>query len=91
MKVYTFCLPAPHWGEGHVCGFALSETGDLISTHVSSNREWSRADMSNPYHAKDIEAYPGGPHEVEWVDDPEAHQGLAKARALNKQRALEPG
>lgn len=87
MKVYTFCLPAPHLGPTDVCGFALSEEGDFLASHVSSSPSWSRADMARAHIAEAIAQHPGGPHEVEWVEDPDSHEGLRRARELNKTKA----
>lgn len=90
-KIYLYCLPgsALGWADTDVVGFAVSEDGQGLGSHVSSSRDWSRYDMgltSDRKRSIYSEAYPGG-WELEWVDDPENHAGLKAALELNKAQA----
>lgn len=78
MKAYGFCLPAPHWGEGNVCGFLIREDGELLATHISSGPGWAQHDIKN--HANKHPEY-----DYEWIED-HNHIGLTEARRLNRER-----
>lgn len=85
MKIYLTCMPGG-FREGDVIGYALGEDGQGLASHLSSNVEFSKHDMGltgdwkHDHYAK---CYPEG-YELEWVDDPETHEGWLKAVALNK-------
>lgn len=85
-KIFLYCYPAPNWGEHDVIGYALAEDGTVLASHISSNKAFSQHDMgltSNWKHEAYEKHYPEG-FELEWVDDPDNHPGVAAAYALNQ-------
>jgi hypothetical protein len=90
-KIYLLCEHASGWGKDDVLGFALAEDGHGLCSHLSSGVAWSKHDMgltSEWHHDTYKEHYPNG-FELEWVDNPENHDGYLKALALNKKFADE--
>ena len=84
-KIYLIAEPGG-FRDGDVLGFALAEDGHCIQQHLSSSVEWSKHDMgltSNWHHDNYANHYPQG-YELEWVDDPDKHDGFQKALELNK-------
>jgi hypothetical protein len=73
---------------GDVLGCALAEDGTGLANHLSSSAAYARHDMgltSNWKHDTYAKHYPDG-YLLEWVDDPETHEGYQAALALNKQQ-----
>lgn len=88
-KIFLWCEPAQFWGHSDVIGYALAEDGKGLASHLSSDVSFSKHDMgltSNWKHDAYKEHYPDG-YEVEWVDDPENHNGWKNAFTLNQQSA----
>lgn len=84
-KVYLYCIPGG-FGPGDVSGYALAEDGTGLASHLSSNESWSKHDMgltSNWHHDSYTEHYPDG-FVLEWVSEPESHEGLRAALELNR-------
>lgn len=84
-KIYLYCV-AIHTGRGDVMGYALAEDGKCLASHLSSNEDFSKHDLglnSDWKHDKYNSYYPDG-FELEWVDDPDNHEGWKKAFHLNK-------
>ena len=93
-KIYLYCVDYC-WGRGHndVIGYALTEDGVGLASHLSSNREWAQHDMgltSDWKHDHYAEHCPDG-YELEWVDDVENHPGLQAAIRINHQNASRNG
>jgi hypothetical protein len=85
-KIYVFCQHAEGWGKEDVVGYAIAEDGTGIASHLSSNIAWSKHDMgitSDWKHDNYKEHYPDG-YELEWVDNPDTHEGLKSAMELNE-------
>ena len=86
-KIFLYCYPAQGWGAHDVIGYALAEDGAGLASHLSSNKSFSQHDMgltSDWKHESYKKHYPEG-FELEWVDDPDNHPGVAAAYALNQQ------
>ena len=86
-KIYLTCFPAPNWGPNDVIGQALCEDGAGLASHLSSNISFSKHDMgltSDWKHKTYKEHCPDG-FDLEWVDDPENHDGWQSALVKNKQ------
>lgn len=82
-KIYLFCYP---YDEHDFAGLAIAEDGTLLAGHLSSSVDFSKHDMgftSNWKHEEYKVHYPEG-FELEWVDDPNNHEGLASANKLRK-------
>lgn len=78
-KIFLYCFPN---GGGYFMGIALAEDGNLLNSHLSSTKEFSKKDLSR---CKSYELrYPDG-YELVWVDDPDNHPGLLAALAKNKE------
>lgn len=86
MKIYGFFNSNQEFGDA--VGVAITEDGQVLATHVSSNESWSRNDLGmngepSPKHAAYDEACPEG-WECEFVrirDDRDKHAGLQAALA----------
>ena len=90
MKIYLYCVPAA-W-PGDVIGYAVGADGLGLASHLSSTAAFSKHDMgltSDWKHEGYRAAYPDG-FELEWVDDPDNHEGLRAALRLNEARRGEP-
>ena len=92
-KIFLYCVPTGQGSGrvkdstvgGDVMGFALAEDGKCLTSHLSSNEQFSKHDLgltSDWKHDKYQEHYPDG-FELEWVDDPDTHEGWRKAFNLN--------
>jgi hypothetical protein len=73
-KIFCFVnsQPMPDW----LNVVAISEDGDCLAGHVSSNASWAKHDIgvtSNWKHEHYKEKYPDG-YEVIWVDNPREHK-----------------
>lgn len=95
--IFLFCVPTGGGTGGvrgsvpggDVAGYALAEDGTVLASHISSNESFSKYDLgfnSERHHEAYKEHYPDG-FELEWVDDPESHEGFKAAFALNQQAA----
>jgi hypothetical protein len=65
---------------------ALADDGRCLASHVSSCEGWAQHDVglgSTWKHDLYNEAFPDG-WELIWVDDPNNHEGVNKACALNQ-------
>ena len=83
-KIFIFAQPSTV-GSNFVTGEALTEDGEFIAGHISSDVEWTKHDMgitSDWKHKYYSEYYPDG-YELEWVDDPANHEGLQAAYKLH--------
>jgi len=86
MKIYLSCFPANGWGVGSVIGFALSEDGQGLASHLSSSIDFSKHDMgltSDWKHDHYQKSYPEG-YELIWVDDADTDPRWQAALKLNK-------
>ena len=99
MKIFLAAIPlgtgsgAVHGSRpgGDVLGCALSEDGVGFPNHLCSSVAFAKHDMgltSDWKHEFYREHAPDG-YELEWVDDPETHEGWLAAMALNQQRREE--
>lgn len=82
-RIYIWCEPAETWGPGHVVGYAMSEDGSALASHVSSNESFSKHDMgvtSDWKHQIYEKKYPDG-YEIVWLsaDEREHDEGFQKA------------
>ena len=95
--IYLTCFPTGG-GSGWVCGstvggdviaHALAEDGTGLGSHLSSSVGFAKHDigLTSDWHHEDYrEHYPSG-YRVEWVEDPDTHEGWRAAFALNQQQA----
>lgn len=92
-KIYLYCVPLGTGSGnvqdstvgGDVMGYALAEDGKCLASHLSSDKWFSQHDLgltSDWKHDKYNAHYPDG-FELEWVDDPDVHEGWKKAFQLN--------
>lgn len=84
MKIYVYITST--WQGGDVLAEALAEDGHGLGSHLSSNRSWAKHDMgltSDWHHDVYRRHCPDG-YELEWVDDPANHAGVAAAIAKNR-------
>ena len=88
-KIFLWCVATGTGSEyvtgstlgGEVIGYALSEDGEILASHVSSNRDYAKHDMgwtSGWKHDHYKEKYPNG-YELVWVDDPHTDQEFQTA------------
>ena len=71
---------------GDVMGYALCEDGEGLASHLSSHEDFSKHDLgltSSLKHDIYKEHCPSG-FELEWVDNPDTHEGWKKALELNR-------
>ena len=82
-KNILILLSAQGWGEHDVIGYALAEDGTGLASHLSGNKDFSKHDMglTSKWKHESYEALSRG-FELEWVDDPDNHPGVAAAYAL---------
>jgi len=88
MKIYLACFEGG-MRSGDVIGHALCEDGTGLASHLSSSEGFSKHDMgltSDWKHDTYKEHCPDG-FELEWVDDPENHEGWMAALKLNKAKS----
>lgn len=84
-KIFVYCYPGGV-REGDVIGYALAEDGHCLASHLSSNKNFSKHDMgttSDWKHDLYSKHYPDG-FELEWVNDPDNHDGVSEAYKLNQ-------
>ncbi len=85
MKIYLACFPGG-FRAGDVIGYALSENGEGLASHLSSDVYFSKHDMGltsdwkHDYYAK---CFPEG-YELIWIDNPDTDERWLKAMELNK-------
>lgn len=96
-KIFLFCI-ATHTGTGNrsgstpggdVIGYALSEDGKCLASHLSSSVDFSKHDMGltsnwkHEYYKEYDQNY-----ELEWIDEDklDAHPGYISALAKNHAR-----
>ncbi|MHB0764702.1 hypothetical protein ACYCFC_10070 [Stutzerimonas sp. NM35] len=66
---------------------AVAEDGTCLAGHASSSDGWARHDLgigSNWKHEHYDAHYGVGNWELEWVDNPRDHAGMAEALRLNR-------
>lgn len=72
---------------------AIAEDGHCVAGHTCSHQGYMRHDLgmdgSTWKHENYDKHFGAGNWELEWVDDPEKHEGLQKAYALNQLLAKE--
>ena len=88
MKIYLACFEGG-MRDGDVIGYALAEDGTVLASHLSSNEGFSKHDMGLTgtwKHDTYAKHYPDG-YELEWVDDPENHEGWIDAIKINKAKS----
>jgi len=87
-KIFVFVDKNNHaWGRDYVA-MAVSQDGYLLASHISSSESWARHDMglgSDWKHELYDIKYPNG-YQLEWVEDPDSHQGLLEAQRMVKNR-----
>jgi hypothetical protein len=89
MKPKIYCFINSGKGTDWVTALALAEDGHCLASHDSSCDAWAHHDIghtSDWKHEEYRKHYPDG-YEVEWVEDPRAHAGLAAAYAKNQELA----
>jgi hypothetical protein len=89
-KIFLWCIPCPTWGEDAVLGYALAEDGTGLSSHLSSNIDFSKHDMgltSDWKHDVYKEHYPDG-YELEWIEekDLDNHADFCRAYQINLEK-----
>ncbi len=84
-KIYLACF-STGWDSGDVMGYALTEDGHCIARHISRNKLFSQHDMgfTSNLNSDTYEKYCGPEYELEWVDNPDSHDGWWEASRLNK-------
>jgi len=85
--IYLYCVPAVCMCPGDVLGYAVAQDGHALASHLSSSVAWSKHDMgltSDWKHNVYKQHCPEG-YTLQWVYDPENHEGLQAALALNKE------
>lgn len=88
-KIFVWALNAAGWYPGDVVGYAMTEDGRVLASHLSSGTEWAKHDMGITgtwKHDTYAKHCPDG-YELEWVDDPSTNEAFAAALALNRKRA----
>ncbi len=73
-RIFLWAAPATGWGVDDLIGYAMTETGRVLATHLSSSYDWAKHDLgltSDWKHEKYRAACPHG-YELVWLDDPEA-------------------
>lgn len=83
-RIYCFInnVQPSDWNEV----MAMSEHGEVLASHISSNLAWAKHDIgltSDWQHDIYSERHPDG-FELEWVDDPTLHPGLMAAYLKNQ-------
>ena len=98
-KIYLWCVPMGTGRGvvngstvgGDVMGYAMTEQGVGLASHLSSSEAFSKHDIgltSDWHHDSYAEACPDG-YEVEWVDDLDGHEGFLKALSINRVNHIE--
>ena len=65
---------------------AMADDGVVLAQHISSHKAWAMHDIgitSDWKHDEYRKHCPDG-YELEWVDNPETHEGVQAAYALNQ-------
>lgn len=87
MSARIYCFINSGKGTDMCSGMAMAEDGHVLAGHLSSSEFWARYDLgltSDRKHDEYRKHYPDG-YELEWVDDPRAHEGLMAAYAKNQE------
>lgn len=95
-KIFLWCVPLGTGRGlvngstvgGDVAGYAITEDGRGLASHLSSSEWFSKHDMYWKHEAY-AEACPDG-YELEWVDDVDGHPALLKALEINHANNPEP-
>ncbi len=88
MKVFAFINGS--FGGGDVVALAVAESGIVVGQHVSSSERFAKMDIGaepGTFQESKLASYRetlGEDIEVEWVDDPQNHEGVLKAQQLNQ-------
>ena len=81
-----YCFVDGHWSSGDTSAVALSQDGECIGGHLSSNESWSKRDMHHPTKYKKYnEHFPEG-WVLVWVDNADYKQ--CKSEDGNEKYAL---
>lgn len=87
-KIYCFNNGGPH---NFMSAVAIAEDGHCLASHICSSEAFMRHDLgmdgSEWKHEIYDEHYGAGNWELEWVSNPETHEGLQKAIEMNIQLA----
>ena len=87
-KIFVWAVPAQGWDRGDVIGFAMTDDGRGLASHLSSGVEWAKWDMgvtSLSKHDHYAKQCPNG-YKIEWIDNPDEHEAWKVAFALNQER-----
>lgn len=90
-KIFVWAVEATGWQRGDVIGFAMTEDGRGLASHLSSGTEWAKHDMgvtSNWKHDHYSKHCPDG-YELVWIDDPGVSDEWKTAFELNKKHKVE--
>lgn len=90
-KIYAFNNGgSPGW----LHAVALGDDGRVVAGHICSHESFMRHDLgvsgSNWKHEQYDKYYGAGNWSIEWVDDPDTHEGLKAAIELNKAQPPPP-
>lgn len=84
-KVKIYCwdnTPGDH--EWHV-GYAMTETGIVLTSHCSSSHGWSKHDMMEMHRSDYVAKFGEEGFEAIWLEEPKKDAGWLAATALNKE------
>lgn len=87
MKTKILCWVNQGAGTDWQVVMAMTENGHYLASHVSSHELWAKHDIgltSNWKHDIYSKHCPDG-YELEWIDNPESHEGLDAAYKLNQE------
>lgn len=93
MKKRIFAFVGGALGQD-VVGYAVSEDGYCLASHVSSNEGWAKHDLgleSNRKHDAYNSHFGASQWEIEWVSDPESHEGMKAAAEIAAARRSAEG
>ena len=86
-KIFCFTQPAR---DTDVIGTAITDDGELLVEHISSNDDWAKTDLgingAGHYTKKYDERFGAGNWELEWIDRPNEHRGVLDACQLRRER-----
>ena len=85
MKIYLTCFKN---ATNVYMGYALTETGIGICSHMSSSVEFSKHDLGLTSNWKHDLYEEYSPYELVWVENPRNHKGWLKAVTINRRNSL---
>lgn len=82
-KIYLTCYDC---GQRNYIGYALAEDGTALASHMSSSPEFSKHDLglTSGWKHDIYQKYCPDGYVLEWVDNPNEHEGWLSALALNQ-------